>query len=73
MPLKTNVDLVTGGARSRDVSLLMTRAELFQRHHAHDADGCLDAPETMPAGACNSVDWKDWRGKPLAGQSEVRR
>ncbi len=67
------VELATGGARMRDMVSIQVRSALYARHHAHDADGCLDAPETLPAGSCNSVDWMDWRGNPVAGQSETHR
>lgn len=66
-------DLATGGARSRDMARIAMRSVLFERDMALEADGCLDAPDTLPAGSCNSVDWTDWRGNPLAGQSETAR
>lgn len=37
------------------------------------AGGPLDAPEYMPAGACNSTDTVGLSGVSLASQSEVKR
>lgn len=67
------VELATGGARMRDMVGIHIRGALYDYHHAHDADGCLDAPQTLPAGACNCIDWTDWRGNPIAGQTEIDR
>lgn len=33
----------------------------------------IDAPEILPAGCCNSIDWTDGRGRPLPMQAEFRR
>jgi hypothetical protein len=57
-----------------DMVRVACKDELFEeRYRAFECDGCLDAPETLPAGAFNSVDWADWKRRPIAGPSELAR
>ena len=47
--------------------------EIGQMSHELDAGGPLDAPEVMPSGSVNSVEWRNSAGQPIACQSEHRR
>lgn len=38
-----------------------------------DLIGAIDAPDVMPAGAVNSVEWTNGAGKPVARASEASR
>lgn len=38
-----------------------------------DAGGPLDAPEKLPAGSTNSTECRNFRGAPVAVQTEVDR
>lgn len=38
-----------------------------------DLIGAIDAPDVMPAGAVNSVEWTNGAGRPVAHTNEIRR
>lgn len=38
-----------------------------------DLIGAIDAPDVMPAGAMNSIEWTNGAGKPIAHASETSR
>lgn len=40
---------------------------------ARTAGGPLDAPDLMPAGACNSTEWTDGASSPIATETRTRR
>jgi len=38
-----------------------------------DMIGAIDAPDVMPAGAMNSIEWTNGAGRPVAHANEIRR
>jgi len=62
----------TGSRQSRDYCALQCRND-SQWVQFYDAVQPLDAPDTLPAGSCTSTDYTNWRGRPIASQSSVKR
>ena len=72
--------ICTGGHRQRQGVRCLNmpgRSHLYvpvgQMSDDLDAGGPLDAPEILPAGSSNSTDWRNFRGQPIARQTECGR
>lgn len=72
--------ICTGGHRQRQGVRCLNmpgRSGLYgplgQKSDELDAGGPLDAPETLPAGSTSSAEWRNFRGEPIARQTEVDR
>ena len=79
MNTRNTLRLTTGGESERDVTdLQMHSMPVFWM--SREAGGPLDAPEQMPAGSCNSTDWRtgpwhlnDGMGRYVPAQTSVSR
>lgn len=66
----------TAGVASRDDAFSLC---VDYSHRASDvmysilAGGPLDACDVIPAGSCNSVQWKDWKGNAQATVTGIER
>ena len=72
--------ICTGGRRQRQGVRFLNmpgRSRLYgpvgQMSDDLDAGGPLDAPEVLPTGSTNSTDWRNFRGQPIARQTEFDR
>lgn len=66
----------TGGLASRDSAFALC---VDYTNRCNDAGltismgGPLDAPDTIPAGSCESYKWTDWKGHALPHVNTVER
>ena len=79
---KFDQGLSTGASRARNaVELIDLEARFLLYGTAGsgtmsgilDTGGPLDAPDWMPAGACNCTEWTDSAGRGFPAQNEIRR